>query len=67
MVSTSFALFQLSIEAIARRCFVRKGVLRNFAKFKKETLTQVFSCEFCEVSKNAFSYRTPPVAASVSN
>ena len=21
---------------------------------------QVFSCEFCEISKNAFSYRTPP-------
>ena len=31
---------------------------------KKETLTQVFSCEFCEISKNAFSYKTPPVAAS---
>ena len=25
---------------------------------------QVFSCEFCEISKNTFSYRTPPVAAS---
>ena len=24
----------------------------------------VFSCEFCEISKNTFSYRTPPVAAS---
>ena len=32
---------------------------------KKETLAQVFSCEFCEISKNAFSYRTPPVAAFV--
>ena len=32
---------------------------------KKETLAQVFSGEFCEISKNAFSYRTPPVAASV--
>ena len=32
---------------------------------KKETLAQVFSCEFCEISKNTFSYRTPPVAASV--
>ena len=31
---------------------------------KKETLAQVFSCEFCEFSKNTFSYRTPPVAAS---
>ena len=54
---------------------VRKGVLRNFAKFtgkhlcqsfffnkvaglkpniKKETLAQVFSGEFCEISKNIF-------------
>ena len=58
----------------------KKGVLRNFAKFtgkhlcqslffnrnfiKKETLAQVFYCEFCEISKNTFSYGTPPVAAS---
>ena len=52
---------------------LRKGALRNFAKFtekhlcqslfsnkvaglfnKKETLTQVFSCEFCEISKSIF-------------
>ena len=32
---------------------------------KKETLAQVFSFEFCEISKNSFSYRTPLVAASV--
>ena len=32
---------------------------------KKETLAQLFSCEFCEISWNNFSYRTPPVAASV--
>ena len=31
----------------------------------KETLAQVFSCEFLEISKNTFFYRTPPVAASV--
>ena len=30
-----------------------------------ETLAQVFSCEFCEISKNASFYRTPLVAASV--
>ena len=24
----------------------------------------VFSCEFCEISKNTYFYRTPPVAAS---
>ena len=30
---------------------------------KKETLAQMFSCEFCKISKNAFLYRTPLVAA----
>ena len=30
---------------------------------KKETLTQVFSCEFCEISKNSFFHRTPLIAA----
>ena len=57
--------------------FWRKGVLRYFAKFtgkrlykglffnKVQTLVQVLSCEFCKISKNTFSYKTPPVAASV--
>ena len=27
----------------------------------------MFSCEFCEVSKNTFSYRTPLVATSGTN
>ena len=59
----------------SRRVFCKKGVLRNFAKFtgrhlcqslliKKETLAQVFSHEFYEISKKTFSYRTPPVTAS---
>ena len=34
----------------------------NFIKI--ETLAQVFSCEFCEISKNNFSYRLPPLAVS---
>ena len=34
---------------------------------KKETLAQVLSCEFCEISKNTFSYRTPLVATSGCN
>ena len=33
------------------RFSLRKGVLRNFAKFTG-ALAQVFSCEFCEISKN---------------
>ena len=56
-------------------CFMKRGVLRNFAKFtgkhlcqsiffnkiadvcnfiKKDTPAQVFTCEFCEISKNTF-------------
>ena len=31
----------------------------------KETLAQVFSFEFREISKNTFSYRITPAAASV--
>ena len=38
--------------------FCEKGVLRNFTKFtgkhQKDTLAQVFSCDFCEISQNAF-------------
>ena len=48
---------------------MKDGVLRNFAKrtqlvnqldlvscnlVKKETLAQMFSCEFCEISKDTF-------------
>ena len=55
--------------------FCEKGALKNFTKFtgkhvpacnfvKKETLAQVCSCEFCEIFKNTFLYRTTSVAAS---
>ena len=39
-----------------------QGSACNF--IKKETLAQVFSCEFCEIYKNRFLHRTPLVAAS---
>ena len=42
-----------------------KLLVCNF--IKKETLAQMFSCEFCEISKNTFFYRTRLVAASVLN
>ena len=35
-------------------------------RYLQKTLVQVFSCEFCEISRNTFFYRTPQVAASVS-
>ena len=55
--------------------FRKKDVPRTFAKFTGKQLCQslffnkvadlsLFSSEFCEISKNSFSYRTPPVAAS---
>ena len=57
----------LSTETVVRRYSVKKVFLEisqacNF--IKKETLAQVFSCEFSESSKNNFSNRTSPVAAS---
>ena len=47
-------------KAVVRRCYVKKV----FLKISKETLGEVFSCEFCEIFKNTFFYRTPLVAAS---
>ena len=63
-------------EAVAQRCFVKKLFLEisqnsqestcdRVSLLIKETLVQVFSSEFCKISKNIFSYRTPPLAASV--
>ena len=62
-------------EVIAQRCSVKNVFLENFiikrgsrlhtCKFiKVETLAEVFSCEFCKISKDTFFYRTPLVAAS---
>ena len=57
--------------------FCIKVVLRNFTKFTGKHLCQsfffnkvaglghIFPCEFCEIPKNTFFYRIPPVAASI--
>ena len=49
----------------ARVPFLIKLRALAFNFIKNETLTKVFSCEYCEISKNTFCYRTAPVAASV--
>ena len=63
----SFLQWQLPIGVL------KQGVLRNLTKFtgnhlyesiffifiKKDTLAQVFSSEFCEISKNSFLRKTP--------
>ena len=46
--------------------FCKKGIQPEACNFiEKETLAQVFSCEFCKTSTNNISYKTPPVTASV--
>ena len=65
-------------EAVVKTCSVKKVFLKisQYSQEKglrpdacnfitRETLAQVFSCEFCEISKNNFLHRTPLVAASV--
>ena len=49
----------------ARVCFLIKFQACNF--IKKETLSQVFTCEFSEIFKSTFFYGTPLVAASTFN
>ena len=39
--------------------------LQTWTTLLKETPTQVFSCEYCEIFRNSFFHRTPPVAASL--
>ena len=47
--------------------FCEKGVLKNLATglqlYEKETLTQMFFCEFSEIFKITFFYRAPLVVA----
>ena len=60
------------IEAATRGALCKKVFLKisqnshenTCAFIKKETLAQVFSCEFCQISKNTYLHRTPPVADS---
>ena len=50
---TENTIHQLISRSSRPEVFCKKGVPRNFAKFTgKETLAQMFSCEFCEISKN---------------
>ena len=41
-----------------------KVTVRRPCNFSKKRLQQVIFCEICEIFKNTFFYRTPPVAAS---
>ena len=44
-----------------KKLLLERPQVRNF--IKKETLAQVFSCEFYEISKKTFLHRPPLVTA----
>ena len=45
--------------------FIKLQARPNLQLYLKKSLWhRCFSCEFCEIFRNIFSYRTPPVAAS---
>ena len=54
-------ILQNLLENTCARCYRPQAC--NF--IKKETLAQVLSCEFCEISNSTFLYRTRLVAACV--
>ena len=72
----TFKLKWWNIEAVGQRCSVKKVFLEISQNWQENSCTrfsfliklqaclaQVFSHEFCEISKNTFSQRTPSVAA----
>ena len=48
------------MESVVQRCSEKA-----FNFIENEILAQLFSCEFWEISKSTFFYKTPPVTASV--
>ena len=60
-----FEISQNSQENIRVSLFFNKFQVRDLNFIKKETLAQVFSCEFCEISKNIFlqNASTAPVVS----
>ena len=55
---------QSSRGVLWKKCSYRFSKIHRKTPVPKETLAQVFSCEFWEISKNNFFYRTILVAAS---
>ena len=56
-------------EAVAQRCSVKKVFLEISQNSQENTGARAsflikLQCVFCEISRNIFSYNTPPVAAS---
>ena len=50
---------------LCQSLFFKEVVDDAYNVIKKETLSQVFSCKFCEFFKNTFFHRTAAMAASL--
>ena len=64
---SSFKILELQKQAprgVLKKVFLEISQDLQENTCKKEALAQAFSCELCEISKNTFSYRTPPMVAS---
>ena len=51
------------VPEINEKLISKRNALSKF--IKKETLAQVFSCEFCEISKDTFFTEYLPTTASI--
>ena len=58
-------LFLEILQKLQKKTCARDYFLIKFQASKKESLSQVFSCEICEISMTTIFYRTPSVATSV--
>ena len=56
---------KFTVKHLSRVYFLNKVAGLTSAPLSKKRLAQVFSYDFCEISKNSFSYRTSPVTASL--
>ena len=51
---------KISQNSLENTCARVSFLIKLQALLKKETLAQVFSCEFCETFKSTFFHKTPP-------
>ena len=65
MVFLRISLYSQENNCVGVSSFI-KLLASSLQLYYKETPTQMFSCEFCEIFKNTFFQRTPLVAASAS-
>ena len=49
----NFTAFQ-TLKSSHQRCSIKIGIFKTYNVIKKETMAQVFSCEFCKIYKNTF-------------